>query len=66
MSAQDTVMLKHSNTWSNAGKKSTWDPSSLKLHEDRKKVQVPRVTDEDLRKLIEDIRKFMREDLEDF
>ena len=38
----------------------------IKLHEDLKKIQGPRVTDEDLRKLMEDMRKFMREDLEDF
>ena len=38
----------------------------LKLHEGLKKVQGPGVTDEYLRKLIEDIMKFMREDLYDF
>ena len=38
----------------------------LKLHEGLKKVQGPGVTDEYLRKLIEDIMKFMREDLDDF
>ena len=38
----------------------------LKLYEDLKKVQVAGVTDEELRTLIEDITKFIREDLEDF
>ena len=38
----------------------------LKLYEDFKKVQVAGVTDEELRTLIEDITKFIREDLEDF
>ena len=38
----------------------------LQLHEDLKRVQDPVVTDEELITLIEDIRKFMREDLKDF
>ena len=37
---------------------------TLKLFEDKKK-QVPEVIDDDSRKLIECIRKFMREDLDD-
>ena len=36
------------------------------MHEDLKKVQGPGVIDEDLRKLIEDIGRLMREDPEDF
>ena len=38
----------------------------LDLYEDLKRVQVPGVIDEELRILIEDISKFMREDLQDF
>ena len=36
------------------------------MYEDLKIVKVPGVKDEELRTLIEDIRKFMREDLEYF
>ena len=38
----------------------------LELQEDLKKVQVVGVKDDEIRILIEDIRKFLREDLEDF
>ena len=38
----------------------------LQLHEDLKTVKVYGVIEEELRTLIEDIRKFIREDLEDF
>ena len=38
----------------------------LQLHEDLKRVQVPRVSEEGLRTLIKDTRKFMREDLDSF
>ena len=38
----------------------------FQLHECLKRVQVPGVTDEELRILIEDIRKFIKEDLEYF
>ena len=45
---------------------STWADFILQLHEDIKKVQVPEVTEEELRALIEEIRNFIREDLEYF
>ena len=38
----------------------------LELQEDLKKVQVVGVKDDEIRILIEDIRIFLREDLEDF
>ena len=38
----------------------------FKFYEEVKRVQVHRVIEEELRTLIEDIRKFIREDLEDF
>ena len=38
----------------------------LKLHEDLKKVQGHEVTDDNLQKLIEDVRKLMRKGLDDF
>ena len=53
--------------WSNAGKKvSIRAEIVLKLHEDLKKAQVSRAIDEELRVLIEDMRKSTGEDLEDF
>ena len=38
----------------------------FQLHEDLKRMQVPGVTHEELRTLIEEILKLMREDLEDY
>ena len=37
----------------------------LELHEDLKKVQLVGVSNEELRSFIEDIRKYLREDIED-
>ena len=66
MSAQDAMRLKMGESGLMQKKVSMRAEFLLKPHEDLKIFQGPVVTDEDLRKLIECIRKLMKEALEDF